>query len=145
MAVADEKGIIARTYENGFPVILKLVDEMPSEEVRGHFQWLTVISWKYDGTSRNGMPDDAANQRMIALESAIQEQLESKSLCRHAYSKTGNSLKELVYYIADRDKFMSALNEALRDQPRYPIEIEFFADPEWSEFQNTLSRIKRPE
>ena len=58
VAMADEeKGIIARSYENGLPVILRLVDEIPQTTVRGKFKWLTVMSWKYDGTSRNGMPE----------------------------------------------------------------------------------------
>jgi hypothetical protein len=146
VAVADEeKGIIARAYEDGLPVILKLVDEMPPESVRGSFRWLTVISWRYDGSSRNGLPDDSTNQQMIALEDAIRQHLEERQLCRHAYSRTGNGLKELVYYAADQDQFMSALNDALRSHPRYPLEIEFYSDPEWDEFQKTLGKIKRPK
>jgi hypothetical protein len=31
MAEAQEPGIIARTYEDGFPLIFKLVDELPDE------------------------------------------------------------------------------------------------------------------
>ncbi len=138
----QEKGIIARAYEDDFPVILKIVDDVPPESVRRQFKWLTVISWKYDGSSRNGMPEDPTNQRMIALEDVIRQELESKALCKHAYSKTGNSLKQLVYYVADQDQFMNALNEALVGEPRYPIEIEFYSDPEWEEFQTTLGRIK---
>ena len=142
--MADQKkGLIARSYENGFPVILKIVDDVPPESLRREFKWLTVISWKYDGSSRNGMPEDPTNQRMIVLEDTIRQQLESRELCKHAYSKTGNSLKQLVYYIADRDLFMNAFNDALVGEPRYPIEIEFYLDPEWDKFQTTLGRIKR--
>jgi hypothetical protein len=97
--------------------VFKLVDELPFEDTRGRFGWLTVVSWKYDGGQPNGMPAESINRGMIALEHAI-EDLEQEGHCLHAYSRTGNNLKELVYYIADRDRFMEAFNEALKDQPR---------------------------
>ena len=33
--------------------------------------WLTVISWPYDGTLTNGMPDQATNQQMRALDAVL--------------------------------------------------------------------------
>ena len=65
------------------------------------------------------------------------------SVCRHAYSRTGNNLKELVYYIADRERFMDALNTALADHPRYPIEIDFYDDGEWADFQRLLTSFNK--
>ena len=48
--------------------------------------------------------------------------------CRHVCSRTGNGLTELVYYIAERDQFMQAVNTAVADRQRYPIEITFYED-----------------
>jgi len=81
---ADEPGIIGETYEDGFPVVLKLVDG----------------------------PSELVNSQMLALENALDQSLESPGLCRHAYSRTGNGLKELAYYIHERDQFMEAFNTA---------------------------------
>jgi hypothetical protein len=53
---AQEKGIIGKYTEDGSPVILKFVNEFPTEDVRNVYRWLTVISWKYDGKQNNGMP-----------------------------------------------------------------------------------------
>lgn len=138
----EEKGIIGEALENGFPVVYKFVDDLPSEETRGRFGWLTVISWKYDGSQRNGMPPDETNSRMMSLEHEIEHNLESKGHCQHAYSRTGNGLKELVYYISDRDQFMEAFNHALKDQPRYPLEINFFEDRAWDDFQKILEMFR---
>ena len=80
------------------------------------------------------MPPEATNKQMIALEHAMDELAEA-GLCRHAYSRTGNGLKELVYYIADQDQFMGAFNDALSDHPRYPIQLDFYDDPGWGDFQ----------
>ncbi len=79
----EEKGIIGRVYEDGRPVIYKFVNEMPPATIREQIQWLTVISWKYDGASNNGMPKDDENQRMIKLEHTIEDHIEDDKVLRH--------------------------------------------------------------
>lgn len=122
-------------YQNeGHPIVMKIIEELPSESVRERFGWLTVISWRYDRTENNGMPSSSVNGRMIDLEKAI-DNIQENKLCFQVYGKTGNGLKELAYYIGDRDEFMKALNVALANHPRYPLDIEFFNDPDWRDLQ----------
>jgi len=142
MEDSREPGIIGEIEEEGLPVVFKLVDEATSVETRERFRWLTVISWKYDRSVRNGMPSQDTNEAMLALEHAI-DGLEDSALCRHAYSRTGNGLKELVYYISDRAEFMSAFNDALNGHPRYPIEINFYEDYEWADFEKVRGLFKQ--
>ena len=140
---AEETGIIGRVYEEGLPVIYKFVNELPAERIRSQLGWLTVISWKYDGTSNNGMPLEAENQKMIVLEEKIEDEIERDGVLRHAYSRTGNNLKELVYYIHDQDQFLEAFNQALSNHPRYPIEINFYQDKDWEDFQRLLNDFSK--
>jgi len=137
---AEATGIIARKDEDGFPVIFKLVNELPDAPIREALPWLTVISWKYDGASRNGMPPNDVNQRMIILENAI-DGLVAAGFMRHAYSRTGNGLKEFAYYIHDRDAFIGQFNAALAAHAPYPIAIDFYSDPEWQDFKVILESI----
>jgi hypothetical protein len=141
MDQSEQSGIIGETVEEGLPVVYRFVDQLPDTETRGRLPWLTVISWTYDRLERNGMPPTPTNDRMIALEHAI-DAIEAAALCRHVYSRTGNGLKELAYYITDRDEFMGALNNELRTHPRYPIEINFYEDREWSDFQKVRELFK---
>jgi len=134
--VSEPKGVIGRSYKDGLPVIWKFVDEAPSVDVRDALTWLTVISWEYDGSENNGMPEKAINERMIQLEDAIDDEVVATGFCEHAISKTGSNLKELIYYIHDRDSFLERLNMALRSHDRYPIEITFYKDPDWKEHCN---------
>ena len=137
----EPKGIIGRSQEDGKPVIWRFVNEAPSDERRERLPWLAIIAWTYDGGERNGMPLHDENQRMISLETTLRENVESPDLCTHAYSRTGNNRKELVYYISDRDEFMQSLNAALRSHPRYPIAIDFYEDPEWKDFAALRDRF----
>jgi hypothetical protein len=145
MAEAQEFGIIARTYEDGFPLIFKLVDELPDEQTRSALPWLTAITWEYDGAANNGMPSESVLEKMKALEKAIEEKLSAPGFCHHAYSRTGNGLKVLTYYVSDQDQFMEGLNSVLNDHPRYPIEIDFHEDADWDVFQKLLKQVRKGE
>ena len=133
-AAGDSPWLLPKYQKEGYPIVMKVMEERPPESVRDRFGWLTVISWRYDRTENNGMPLPDVNNKMIDLENAI-DGIQENDLCIQVYSKTGNGLKELVYYIGDRDEFMKAFNEALTDHPRYPLDIEFFDDPKWGDLQ----------
>lgn len=141
----EEKGIIGRVYEDGAPVIYKFVNEIPGDAVRTKLSWLAVISWKYDGTSNSGMPLKDDNQRMIALEDSIEDHIENDDVLRHVYSRTGNNLKELVYYIYDQEQFLEIFNKTFSGHPRYPIEIQFYQDAEWEDFVKLLNEFSKAD
>jgi hypothetical protein len=102
-----------------------------------------VISWKYDGTSNNGMPLEEENKKMLMLEDTIQKDIEKEGILRHAYSRTGNNLKELVYYIHDREEFIQMLNQSLSSHPRYAIDIDFYEDKKWEDFKKLLNKFSK--
>lgn len=139
----EHKGIIGRYYEDEFPIIVKFVNELPIIETQNNLPLLTVVSWKYDGTSNNGMPTKEINEKMIALEDALANSMDKSNLFVHAYSRTGNNLKEFVYYSKNQDEFMSLLNESLKSHENYPIIIDFYDDPEWTELKKLIKDFKR--
>ena len=137
------KGVIGRYYENDLPVIMKFVNELPENKIISKFSYLTIISWKYDGSTNNGMPLDEINQRMIILEDAIEKAMKSYKTFIHAYSRTGNNLKEFAYYSSSQDDFMKMLNKTLEKHADYPIEISFYEDKEWSDFKIVLKDFSK--
>jgi Family of unknown function (DUF695) len=136
------KGIIGEYYEDGLPVIVKFVHELPNTELQKQFTSLTVISWEYDGSSNNGMPTEEINEKMLSLENALYHTMKKSRSYVHAYSRTGNNLKELVYYSMGLDNFMRLLNHTLERHERYPINIDFYEDPEWTEMNKLLRDFK---
>ncbi|MEZ8278576.1 DUF695 domain-containing protein [Vibrio cyclitrophicus] len=138
----EPKGIIGETQENGLPVIYAFENVVPAEEVQNKLKWLLVISWKYDGSNNNGMPLSDVNNSMMELEDIIENLIANNSFIKHAYSRTGNNLKELVYYIADNDKFLEYFNEEASGKQKYPIEINFYKDEQWTELQGLLKDFK---
>jgi Family of unknown function (DUF695) len=141
----EPKGLVGRSYEDGMPVIWRFVNEPPTIQKRKALPWLTIISWKYDGSRNNGMPPKRVNNRMLVLEQTIEREVEKTNFCEHAISRTGSNLKELIYYIHDRDAFMDRLNVVLASQERYPIEITFFEDRDWKEHEHARELFSKCE
>lgn len=44
---------------------------------------------------------------------------------------TGFGVREWCYYTKDRNEFIQRFNALLTGHQRYPLEIEFYDDPEW--------------
>ena len=113
---------------------------MPSEEDRQLLPWMVVIRWAYDGSQRNGMPDLDVNESMNALDLALGE-IERPVFCFEAYRRIGNGLREFVFYVASCDSFMDELNRKLVGHARYPIDIKFYDDENWSDFRKLLDDL----
>ena len=88
------KGIIAEYYENDLPVVVKFDNVKHDTTITNRLPWFTVISWKYDGSVHNGFPPVTIITRMFQLAHVLD------SICKNAYTRTGNNLKEYNYYIS---------------------------------------------
>jgi hypothetical protein len=135
----NETGVIGRTYEDGLPVIYAFDKSAPSQDMISRFPWLTIVSWKYDGSGNNGMPTEETNVQMIKLEDALSAAFQNSSNSTWAFNRTGNHLKEFAYYISDRNSFLEMFNEVLSSHPRYPVEVTFYNDSTWSEMKDLLT------
>lgn len=133
MVSADGTWSVGEAKIQGNPVVYKFTNDLPTVNVRQKMPWLTVVSWKYEGSTRNGMPPKDINDAMIRLEDGLETIEGREEDYLDVYSATGNNLKEFVFYIADRERFMVSFNKALRGHPAYPIEVNFYEDKEWSE------------
>jgi hypothetical protein len=142
MTLAFEKsGRIVQTTKDGLPILWTYIPEIPPADERSAMPWLTVVQWKYDGSGNRGMPGDEENRHMLRLE-AILEKIERPEFCCDAYRRIGAGVREFVYYVADRDKFLQKFNECAADDPRYPVSITFYQDEAWSDLQDLIEDFR---
>ena len=133
MTNAEGTWSVGEAKIKGKPVIYKFTNELPNKSVRHSMPWLTIVSWKYDGSENNGMPPKEINAVMIKFEDSLGTVEGKEKLYFDVYSATGNNLKEFVFYISDREQFMANFNKTLNGHPACPIEINFYEDKEWSD------------
>ncbi|KXX71062.1 DUF695 domain-containing protein [Flammeovirga sp. SJP92] len=137
-----KKGVIGRYYQNGQPVIVSFENGLPHTRIRNKYAFLTVISWQYNGATNNGMPNEFENKKMVKFEQAIDSFFEPSENIHWAYNRTGNNLKEFIFYISSQSQFMESFNSILATHERYPIKIKFYEDPNWTELAKLIEDFK---
>jgi hypothetical protein len=137
----EELGVIGEIIEDDFPVIYSFIKELPDLSVISKYPTLVVISWKYDGSMHNGYPDQKSKDMMYKLEDLLGE-LEDKDVSFRSYGRTGNNLKELAYYTSTQEYFLEKVNVVLMDLPRFPIDITFYQDENWTDYKELLADFK---
>ena len=98
-----------------------------------------IIIWNYE--SQTGMPSLEVRQRMDALEDLLQPVVETDGFSTLALVSTGENSREWIYYTSSSETFIEKLNETLKEQPPFPIEIISAQDPSWNTYEEFLSGL----
>lgn len=118
---------------------------LPAAGIQQNLPILARISWKYNSSKSNGLPDKEEESKMVILEKVIQNNIIRDDFCFPSYNRTGNGLKGFTYYIKSADDFLEALTDAAEDQPPFPIDINFYDDPEWKDLKSFISDFSKSD
>lgn len=122
---------ISENESEGKAIIYRFVKEFRKGFARSSQPDRVIIVWRYQG--KKGMPSLEERGRMDTLEDTLALAVEEFSTL--ALVSTGDNLKEWTYYTRKEDEFLERLNLALRDLPRFPIEIHAAPDPSWTTYE----------
>jgi len=140
----ENMGRIVQTSKDGLRILWTYIPELPLQAARSVMPWLTVVRWEYDGSSNMGMPGSEESEHMLLLETILGK-IERPEFCYEAYRRIGAGVREFVYYVVDRDKFLQEFNEYASEDPRYPISVTFYNDEVWSELQDLIKDLQTTE
>ena len=93
--------------------------------------WRMTFSWVYDGQKNNGMPTPAVREQMNKLEDFLEKEIEKKGVGELAVTRTGDELKQLIYFVHSEESIQPKLNRFAVELSKFPIKISFKYDPDW--------------
>ena len=125
---------VARHAENDRAIVYRYISALPATVSRQAFPVRIILVWRYDSAS--GMPQTAERERMDQMEDLLAPAVESSGLARLLMVSTGENLREWTYYTRDEEAFMTALNQALAEQPAFPLQIHIAPDPDWHSYES---------
>jgi len=96
------------------------------------------ITWHYEGR----LPSKQDGELHRAFEGALDGLHWFNGFSELVQVRTGSGAKDWLFYTTDRERFMRELNRALAGQPRYPIKISFYDDPDWAIWRRTVDDIR---
>jgi hypothetical protein len=106
----------------------QLRDGVPENVSPSSLPIVVVIDWQYADA---GLPDSATLERLHEFESRIDSLNNPAGNCLRAHIIRGCGKSEIAYYVREYDQFIDDFNAVLAGALNYPIEIEYFSDPEW--------------
>jgi uncharacterized protein DUF695 len=98
------------------------------------------ISWPYDGV--NGYPGSDVNQQQLAFETALDDLSGMNGFSELVQVSTGMGKKDWLYYTSDQERFMRDLNALLEGHDPYPIQINFYDDPDWQIWSEVVAAVQ---
>lgn len=136
--------VSAENPETGQRAVFRVRFARPERPDVASLVWAIAIQWPYESEEPRQMPPPEITAAQQNFEEAL-DPLASSSHSELAHVSTGMGLKEWIFYARSREEFMSELNELLAGHPRYPIDIEFFEDPNWEIWEDMVKNLRRAD
>ncbi|MEA1880530.1 MAG: DUF695 domain-containing protein [Campylobacterota bacterium] len=125
---------LVETRDKEFPVFSLFLRDIPETIEIKKFSHMISIFWSYPVTDDTGLP----STEIIKAHSDIEKSL--KAIDDHIDSLyvaqiTGNGRKEWIWYTKDIDKWWDRFSKALKDHPKYPLDIETAKESNWKTYR----------
>ena len=118
-------------------VIVRVRTEKPMLPDISEYNKCVSIVWEYQPGLQQ-LPEKSVNEEHVAFEGALDDLSMYNNLSFLMGVSNGKGLKEWVFYVKDCDEFMEIFNKALENQPRYPVKVQLFDDPDWEIWHEKL-------
>lgn len=125
---------------NGRVIIFRFVKEFRAGFKKSSLPDRVILVWRYE--SESGLPATAEREAMDRLEDLLAPVVEEKGFSMLTLVSTGENLREWTYYTKSEEEFLQALNNALAQQPRFPIEIHAAPDPKWLTYDSFRKGVR---
>lgn len=119
--------------DNGKTILVTGLDNIDKYLKSGKYTTRIEVKWNYQSLA-DGMP--STNDSIILGEAtdALIETFKKENAAVLTGIYTGDGMREWIFYVKHLQAFSRLFNEALKDIPELPLEIEAFYDPEWEEY-----------
>ena len=121
-------------------IVFRFVRTFPAGFSRADQPDRIILTWRY--RSETGMPSMVERQQMDKLEDLLLPIVNKERIATLVLVSTGENLKEWTYYAKSESAFLSRLNEALKGDPRFPVEIHAAPDPAWTTYERFRQGMK---
>lgn len=132
---------LAEGDHDGKPSLLRFRPELKRFLGDKRYPRRLTITWAYADPDGDDLPDNETTDLMRDFEDRVVDAIERDSLGVLAFVYTFAGDREWHIYLADAKAVGAALNDALAEMPRLPIQIEATDDPAWEELKSVLDGV----
>ena len=104
------------------------------------FPTMIAIKWNYDEKNEFGFPSGETNSQQLRFEELL-DPLDSSEFSYLTEVVTRNGTKEWIWYVESFESWMERFNSVLKAEPAYPIEINYYDEPNWETYTGFINWI----
>lgn len=127
---------------DGYVIVYRFAEDFASDFDKASQPDRVTITWKYAGG--RGMPFVPERQQMDTFEDTLDRALGGREFATLALVRTGNDVRQRVYYTKSAEVFKFRMTAALSSTQLAGVDIEHAEDRTWSLHEQFRRSLKRP-
>lgn len=131
----DEHSILEAELESGNKLIAVVNTQLLDWDCKASHPWIGVITFKYDGSNNNGMPNENDYQTLNEIEEGILKQLLDKDGYLYIGRQTANSERDIYFACKDFRKPAKVFFKTQQENKQFEIEYDIYKDKYWQSFE----------
>lgn len=131
----DEHAILEAKLENGNNLIAVVNTHLLDWDSKASHPWIAVITFKYDGSKNNGMPNENDYQTLNNIEEKILNQLSDKDGYLYVCRQTANNERDVFFACKDFRKPAKVFFKIQKDSNQFEIKYDIYKDKYWQSFE----------
>lgn len=138
----DDHSILEAELESGNNLIAVINSQLLNWDSKASHPWIAVITFQYDGSNNNGMPDEDDYQNLDEIEEKILEQLSDKDGYLNIGRQTANNEREIYFACKDFRKPSKVFFITQKENSeKFGIEYDIYKDKYWQSFERFRPKL----
>lgn len=128
----DSYSGLEATLKNGLPLIAFINTDLLNWDSKASHPWMVILTFKYDGTENNGLPNSDMYQLLNAIEDEVMETLKDKDGYLNVGRQTADSERDVYFACMEfrkPSKVLYQIQQKYKD--RIEIDYDIYKDKYW--------------
>jgi hypothetical protein len=131
----DTYSALEAKLQNGNPLVAIINRELLEWDAKASHPWVISLEMKYDGTKRNGLPDDKTYKRLGEIENELLTELKDSDGYLNIGRQTADNVREVYFACKDFRKPSKVLYKVQQKYlNEFGIAYEIYKDKYWRSF-----------
>ena len=132
----DEHSILEAELKSGNKLIAVVNTQLINWDRKASHPWIAVITFKYDGSNNNGMPNEDDYQCLNEIEENIMQKLLDKDGYLYIGRQTADSERDIYFACKDYRKPSKIFYQTQQgNNNKFEIEYDIYKDKYWQSFE----------
>lgn len=131
----DQFSLFEGTLASGLPIMAMMNVSLLKYNAKASYPWVSVLKISYDGSRKNGFPEEDDYNKMNVIEDGAIEALTLENGHLYIGRETADNCKTLYFVSQDFRQTSKVFDQIIKENSNYKISLEIYKDKYWQSFE----------